>query len=104
MITRRMTRVAAASSIALLGLAAMATPAMAAEADSAGPVDVQQAVGVPAGGTCADVVDPTLNLGVVSSGGWATSWGQWLNDGRGGVACTRTLTYDADSATWSVAD
>jgi len=54
--------------------------------------DVVQAVGLPASGSCFNITDPTLNLAGVPYGGWTRSWGQWVNGGRGGFVCTRTLS------------
>jgi hypothetical protein len=103
MSTRRLTLVAAASTIALAGAAALAAPAMAAtDTTDTTITDVQQAVGMPASGTC-DVADSTLDWAGVGSGGWTSGWGQWLNDGAGGLACVRTLTYSASTGTWSIA-
>lgn len=101
--TKRLARIAAASSFALIGISAMAGPAMAADSDTTGPSDVLQSVGMPASGTCAAVDDTGLDIAGVSSGGWAQGWGQWLNNGAGGVTCNRTLTYDNSSGTWVVA-
>ena len=45
------------------------------------------------------VTDPTCQLTVewakwpgVPDGGWHFGWGQWLNEGKGGPACIRTVT------------
>ena len=65
------------------------------------PPDVMQQVGVPSTGTCATFSDSTLDWAGVPSGGWGTSWAQWINDGLGGAVCTRTL-YWQPSGRWSV--
>lgn len=100
--TKRLTRAALVSAVAVVGVATMATPAFAADDDDAAPVDVYQAVGMPASGTCEAIDDASLNWGDVNSGGWSVGWGQWLNDGAGGVACVRTLTYNEASESWEV--
>ena len=63
-----------------------------AEPAPAGPADIVQQVGAPAGG-CATVDRLDLNWSGVATGGWGTSWAAWANAGRGGAVCTRTLTY-----------
>jgi hypothetical protein len=65
------------------------------------PPDVMQQVGAPSTGTCATFSDWTLNWAGAPSGGWGTSWAQWVNDGRGGVVCARSL-YWQPSGRWSV--
>ena len=65
------------------------------------PPDVMQQVGAPSTGTCATFSDSTLDWAGVPSGGWGTSWAQWINDGLGGAVCTRTL-YWQPSGRWSV--
>jgi hypothetical protein len=67
------------------------------------PADVFQAFGRPVTGTCADAASTTLNWAGVSSGGWGESWGQWLNDGKGGAVCNRILRYDSGRSKWMVA-
>ncbi len=103
MIAKRVAGVAAASVLGFGAVGLMAGPAFAEDAESTTPADVQQAVGMPASGTCDAITDPALNWGDAPSGGWVSSWGQWLNDGAGGAACVRTLTYNADTALWEVA-
>ena len=65
------------------------------------PPDVTQQVGAAPDGTC-EITDPTLNWGGAESGNWGKSWGEWLNEGKGGVACTRMLTYDQNLGHWKV--
>ena len=101
--TKRIGRIAAASTLALVGVSALAVPAMADTSDGTEISDVQQAVGMPSAGTCTAVNDSTLNWAGVGGGGWSTGWGQWLNNGAGGLACVRTLTYNESTDTWSVA-
>lgn len=69
-------------------------------APESGPNDLLQQVGKPAGG-CASIQDSALNWAGVASDGWGESWAQWVNDGRGGSVCTRTLTYA--SGGWRIA-
>ena len=66
------------------------------------PADVMQQVGVPADGKCSSIVDATLNWAGVSSGGWGTSWAQWMNGGKGGAVCNRALFYDLGLSKWGV--
>jgi hypothetical protein len=101
--TKGLTRVAVASALTVAGMAALSTPAFAAEADSTTPADVYQAVGMPASGSCESITDTGLNWGDVGSTGWSAGWGAWLNDGAGGAACVRTLTFNENSQAWEVA-
>jgi len=98
MMHKKIAGLAAVSALALGGVTMMASPAMADQ-----PSDVIQAVGMPTTGTCLSVTDTALNWAGVASGGWTTGWGEWLNDGKGGVACVRTLKFDNSTQTWSVA-
>jgi len=67
-----------------------------------GPENVIHQIGQP--GTGCDAVDrDDLNWAGVTSGGWSASWAQWENLGQGGPICTRTLAYDQQRATWTVA-
>ena len=88
-----------ASVLAAGGVAAMANPAMA---DNNVTSDVVQAVGMPASGVCTAITQTDLNWAGVQSGGWTAGWGDWLNGGKGGKACVRTLTYSNSTGTWSV--
>lgn len=72
-----------------------------AAATAMGPSDVLQQVGRPLGG-CAAISDPALNWSGVSSSGWGESWAQWVDGGRGGTVCSRTLAYSAASSSWFV--
>jgi len=65
------------------------------------PPDVMQQVGAPTTGTCATFIDSTLNWAGAPDGGWGTSWAQWVNQGRGGAVCTRSLFW-TPSGRWSV--
>lgn len=66
------------------------------------PPPVMQQFGLPASGTCDAAAPAELNWAGVSSGGWGISWAQWMNNGAGGVVCSRTLVYDSGSAGWVV--
>lgn len=66
------------------------------------PADVMQQVGMPADGKCSSIVDATLNWAGVTSGGWGTSWAQWMNGGKGGAVCNRALFYDLRLSKWGV--
>lgn len=77
-----------------------ATP-VAVDTGSAPPSHVQ-GVGLPASGSCDEVDDADLGWGTGLAGGWAPSWGAWLNDGAGGPACIRTLAYDLGRNRWGI--
>ena len=66
-----------------------------------GPADEIQQIGQPAAG-CENVSLPLLDWAGVSSGGWAPSWAEWVNGGRGGPVCTRTLAYSTSRNAWFV--
>ena len=71
--------------------------------DSNTPAPVTQQFGKPSLGTC-DAAQPAgLDWAGVSSGGWADSWAQWMNNGNGGFVCTRTLVYSTDQSKWIIA-
>jgi len=70
---------------------------------SSAPAPVVQQFGKPASGTCEDAAPATLNWGGASSGGWSESWAQWMNGGRGGAVCTRSLVYSSSSGRWGAA-
>lgn len=53
------------------------------------PANWVQRVGMPAAG-CEPMSEVTIT-GVASE--WVPAWGEWLNNGEGGLACARTLTY-----------
>jgi hypothetical protein len=72
------------------------TPPSATDA----PADVMQQVGAPADDKCASITDTSLNWAGVTSGGWGLSWAQWLNDGKGGTVCSRSLSYNLNKAAW----
>jgi hypothetical protein len=65
------------------------------------PPDVMQQVGAPTTGTCATFMDSKLNWAGAPDGGWGSSWAQWVNQGRGGAVCTRSLFW-TPSGRWSV--
>ena len=67
------------------------------------PPDVLQQVKATGDDGCSSVEDAALNIGGSTSGGWGRSWAQWVNDGRGGAVCTRTLTYSSDAGHYVVA-
>jgi hypothetical protein len=69
---------------------------------SLGNAPVVQQVGMPVTGTCSDASTSTLNWSGVSSGGWNESWSQWMNDGKGGAVCSRTLVYSTNESKWIV--
>jgi hypothetical protein len=66
------------------------------------PAPIFQQFGKPAIGTCAEAASPSLNWAGVAGGGWGESWAMWMNGGRGGAVCTRTLTYLQTTGAWAV--
>jgi len=66
------------------------------------PPPVLQQFGMPSSGTCDASAPVMLNWGGVGSGGWGSSWAQWVNGGKGGAVCTRTLVYSNSASRWIV--
>jgi hypothetical protein len=66
------------------------------------PPPVLQQFGMPASGTCDAAAPIVLNWGGAGSGGWGNSWAEWMNSGRGGAVCTRTLIYSNALGHWIV--
>ena len=66
------------------------------------PPPVMQQFGMPSVGTCEAAAPIVLNWGGAGSGGWGNSWAQWVNSGRGGAVCTRTLVYSNAVSHWIV--
>ena len=66
-----------------------------------GPPPVLQQLPAPDTGSC-DLIVTTYDWGGASTGGWSRSWAQWVNDGRGGPVCTRTLVYSNALRHWIV--
>ena len=60
---------------------------------SPSPLPVLQQFGKPVVGLCADEAPKHTQLPGAPTGGWSESWAQWMNDGKGGAVCTRTLIY-----------
>jgi len=74
--------------------------------DWIGPAPVTQQFGAPSEATadrCAQSAPADLDWAGVPSGGWGVSWAQWINDGAGGMVCTRTLIYDRWQDRWVLA-
>lgn len=71
-------------------------------ASSTAPAPVFQQFGKPTVGTCDAVAPASLNWSGVTSGGWGESWSEWMNGGRGGAVCTRTLVYSNSLGNWVV--
>ncbi|MCF8526647.1 MAG: hypothetical protein K9G80_03955 [Candidatus Nanopelagicales bacterium] len=69
---------------------------------SSGPAPVLQQFGKPATGTCDEGQPEGLDWAGVPSGGWSTAWGEWMNNGLGGWACSRTLSYSTAQSKWVV--
>ncbi len=66
------------------------------------PAPIIQQFGRPIAGTCDAVAPLSLNWSGVASGGWGETWGEWMNDGKGGAVCSRTLVYSTNQAKWTV--
>ncbi len=66
------------------------------------PAPVVQEFGKPAEVTCDAAAPEGLNWAGVPSGGWGVTWAQWLNEGKGGAVCSRTLAYSSNLGTWHV--
>ena len=66
------------------------------------PAPITQQFGKPTTGACNAAQPDGLNWAGVASGGWTETWGQWMNDDKGGAACTRTLTYSNALQAWTV--
>lgn len=71
-------------------------------ASSSAPPPIFQQFGQASSGTCEAVAPASLNWSGVASGGWSESWAQWMNDGRGGAVCTRTLVFSTSMGAWTV--
>jgi len=85
----------------ILSLPAALTITVTALPSDAPPPDLLQQVGAPSASTCAAFIDTTLNWAGAPSGGWGTSWAQWVNQGKGGTVCTRSL-YWLPTGRWGV--
>lgn len=70
---------------------------------SSTPAPIVQQFGVPQSITCEAAAPASLNWAGVGNGGWSQSWAQWMNGGKGGAVCTRTLVYSTAAARWVVA-
>lgn len=77
------------------------TPSSSSNAPAA-PADLMQQVGAASDGKCTSIIDTSLNWAGVTSGGWGLSWAQWLNGGKGGTVCSRSLYYNLNKAAWAL--
>lgn len=81
----------------------VAAPAPTSDSSSpASPSPIIQQFGKPASGTCDTTQPAGLDWAGVTNGGWGESWSQWMNDGKGGSVCTRTLVYSPPQSRWVV--
>jgi len=78
------------------------SPSSSSTSSQTPPSHLQQ-VGLPASGECTDIDDSGLAWGTGLTGGWTKAWGEWLNNGLGGWACSRTLQYSTPQAAWVIA-
>jgi hypothetical protein len=67
----------------------------------ADPKTVIEEVGMPASGSCADVVDTDLAYGTGLTGNWKPGFGMWMNGGKGGPICGRSLVYNNALKKWT---
>jgi hypothetical protein len=67
-----------------------------------GVPDIVEMFGLPVSGMCSDVPDTVTPNIADRVTGWSPSWteGAWLNEGRGGPVCVRTLRYSATLGTF----
>jgi len=66
------------------------------------PSHLQQ-VALPASGECTDIDDSGLAWDTGLTGGWTKAWGEWIDNGLGGWACSRTLQYSTAQSAWVTA-
>jgi hypothetical protein len=66
------------------------------------PAAILQEFGQPSSGTCDSAQPAGLNWAGVAAGGWRLAWGEWLNERRGGWACSRVIAFDPSSGVWGV--
>lgn len=81
---------------------AAVTPTMSpAAADGSCPGQSAPSSG---GGAPADVLEQVgrRSSDDACANGWSPSYAAWMNDGRGGWVCTRTLWFDVRTSTWAV--
>jgi hypothetical protein len=69
--------------------------------ETSAPQPVIQQFGKPAFVTCDAAAPASLNWTGVPSGGWANSWAQGVNGGRGGAVCTRALIHSIALGAWT---
>ncbi len=74
---------------------------VASSVEQSSPADLIQQVGMPAIG-CTDVRVTGADWAGVASDGWSQSWAEWVNNGKGGAVCTRTLAYNNGTGAWFV--
>lgn len=79
-------------------------PAGGGSSSSAGdsPSPVLQQFGRPAIGTCQAGASKELNWAGVADGGWGETWAEWMNNGKGGAVCSRTLLFSPSQSMWIV--
>lgn len=66
------------------------------------PAAITQQFGKADAASCVATAPESLNWAEVPGGGWSESWSQWMNDGTGGVVCTRTLVYNDAQGGWTI--
>jgi hypothetical protein len=71
-------------------------------ATGVGPTPIIQQFGKPVSATCDATAPQSLNWSGVASGGWSETWGEWMNDGKGGAVCSRMLVYSVNQAKWII--
>lgn len=67
-----------------------------------GMPEVVEMFGLPVSGVCSDIPESIATNVADRVTGWSRSWtgGAWLNEGRGGPVCVRTLRFAAQSGTY----
>lgn len=66
------------------------------------PAAITQQFGKTDAGSCDVAAPESLNWAGVAGGGWSESWAEWMNDGTGGVVCTRTLIFSVAQGGWTI--
>jgi hypothetical protein len=85
--------------VPFISLSASGASGSANESESS-PSPIVQGVAAGSSPECTRLSRPDLNWAGVASGGWAYSWGEWANSGRGGFVCVRTLVFR--NGAWAV--
>jgi hypothetical protein len=85
----------------LTSVSGMGVPPAAGDSSQAPPPILQQ-LPANANGTCTNISDAQFAYGTGLTGGWRVAWGEWMNNRRGGLVCSRTLVYDVNTNRWTI--